>query len=330
MKNIFKFALVAFLGLGLSSCLKDEEFDAGEVGLNADNISTKPVIEIVGGGISNFRNHALSVDLAKASDTSRFTISYTQGGNAAPEDITINFAYDGSAFSSYNADTVFNSKRIRFEKLPDSTFSFPKTSVTIKKGQKISEAVNFIVFPAKVDPSKIYLFPITITSTSSSNAIISGNKGTIYFHIIGNALAGKYNVVGTRYNYNSGSVAWTFPAPYPTPTNTVNITASNPVKVATAADGQSINLDIANIGLGVLDFQYVITGDANFVNLTLGYNSIFLSQSQVKFSRILNYNFIGTGTATNPKPTFRLITHYNNAVGGTGNDRIIDETFTHQ
>jgi hypothetical protein len=325
MKKLLTILTVSGLILFVS-CSKDKGYDGFEYGLNPTELNGRPIIQILEGGLVNYGAQVLAADIAKTQDTSRFTIAYFDKDQPASEDVTVTIAYDAAALTKYNAANPST----QFSKLPDSTYSIPKTTITVKKGQKLSSSVEVITFPSKIDGSKLYMLPLTITSTSVSNAIISGNNGTIYYHIIGNPLAGKYDVVGTRYNYNSGPVSWAFPAPFPSPTNTVNITASNPVKVASAVDGQTINLDIANIGIGVLDYQYVITGDATFANITLDYNSVFLAVDQVKFSKVVTYSFIGSGTAANPKPTFRLITHYNNAAAGTGNDRIMDETFTHQ
>ena len=325
MKNIFKFALVAFVGLGLSSCLKDEEFDASEVGLNAANIPNQPIIEIVNGGLSKFSSQVLSVDLSKSSDTNRFRFSYTDKGLTAPQDITVTFAYNAAALASYNA----SSTNIQFEKLPDSTFSLPKTTATIKKGAKLSELVDLIIFTAKVDPSKIYMLPISITTTSIGNSSISGNNAIIYFHIIGNALAGKYNVVGTRYNY-AGSVAYSgpigtnanIPAGFTTTTNLAG------VKTASALDGQTVTLSFSNLGFGTgFEYGYIFRGaSAAFTAISTNYNAAILSANLIKLSATFNYL---PPTATQ-KPSFRVITHYNNSAAGTGNDRIIDETFVKQ
>ena len=325
MKNILKFALVACVGLTLSSCLKDEDFDEDKVGLNPASIIDKPIIEIVNGGLGNFSKHVLSVDLGKAQDTNRFKVSYNYKGLTAPEDINVAFAYNAAALASYNA----GSTAIQFEKLPDSTFSLPKNSVTIKKGQKISDAVDLIIFTAKVDPSKIYLLPISITSTSIGNSSISGNNAIIYFHIIGNALAGKYTVTGFRYNY-SGSVSYggptgnnaNIPAGFASSTNLAG------VKTASAVDGQTITMSFSNLGFGTgFEYGYLFTGtNPAFTALNTSYNSAILSANAIKLSTTFNYI---PPTATQ-KPAFRVITHYNNSAAGTGNDRIIDEYFVKQ
>lgn len=326
MKNIFKFAFVAFVSFGLSSCLKDEEFDASEVGLNAANIPDQPIIEIVGGGVSRFSNHVLSVDLSKASDTNRFRFSYTHKGLAAPEDITVTFGYNAAALASYNASVT----NIQFEKLPDSTFSLPKTTATIKKGEKLSEFVDIIIFPGKVDPSKIYLLPISITSTSKGNSLISGNNAIIYLNIIGNALAGNYTTTGRRYNY-SGSVSWSGPpAPFPAGFTDGTTAAYNGTVSAVAVDGQTVKIVFGNVPdpapVGGSAFYYITGTNPAFTNITFTQGANFDAGYSNIDRYILNYV---PPTATQ-KPSFRLITKYNNATGGAGSDRIVDQTFTKQ
>jgi Domain of unknown function (DUF1735) len=327
MKNILKISLVAFIVFGLSSCLKDKDYDEFRVGLNPASISDKPIIEIVNGGLSNFKKQVLSADIAKTRDTNSFTISYINGGLTAPEDINVTIAYDAAALTRYNTANPST----QFAKLPDSTYTIPKTTITLKKGEVLSALVDIITFPSKIDGSKLYMLPIIITSTSSSNVIISGNNNIIYYHIIGNPLSGKYNIVGTRYNY-TGSATWSGP-PAPIPTNFVstnNLTPLSP-KTASALDGQAVTASFSNLGFGSgFEYGYVLTGDATFANLTLGYNTEFSSANQIKVSVITDYNYIGAGTAASPKPTFHLYTLYNNSAAGTGNDRLIDEIFTHQ
>jgi hypothetical protein len=308
------------------SCSKDKGYDSSEYGLNPTDLNGRPIVQILEGGLVNYGAQVLAADIAKAKDTSRFTIAYFDKDLPAAEDVSVTIAYDAAALTKYNAANPST----QFSKLPDSTYNIPKTTIIVKKGQKLSPLVDIVTFPSKIDGSKLYMLPITITSTSVSNAVISGNNSTIYYHIIGNPLSGKYNIVGTRYNY-TGSATWSGPpAPIPTWVSTTNLTALSP-KTASALDGQAVTASFSNLGFGSgFEYGYVLTGDATFANLTLGYNTEFTSANQLKISVITDYNFIGAGTAAAPKPTFRLYTLYNNSAAGTGNDRLIDEIFTHQ
>ena len=312
MKNILKFALVACVGLTLSSCLKDKDFDEDKVGLNPASIIDKPIIEIVNGGVGNFSKHVLSVDLGKAQDTNTFKVSYNDKGLTAPEDINVTFAYDAGALNSYN----LANPTTQFEKLPDSTFSLPKNSVLIKKGQKLSDAVNLIIFTAKVDPSKLYLLPISITNTSIGNGNISGNNAVIYFHIIGNVLAGRYSVVGTRYNY-AGVVNYNG-GPIPTASNTAAI----PTLKTISAISQTRSFTFyANLGAGTgRDYIFTYNPAVSTTALSVTFSASFLAG-------ISNVRII-TATYDPALKKITLVSTYNNQLGGAGDDRIVVETLT--
>ena len=174
------------------------------------------------------------------------------------------------------------------------------------------------------------MFPISITDAQGVK--ISGNFGTIYYHLIGNPLAGKYNLVGTRYNY-TGTVAYAGPTGPTTPNipagfgSTTNLTALSP-KSASPVDGQTITMSFSNLGFGTaFGYGYLITGNATFSAITLGWNDAFVSGDSNIDGFIMSY----VPPSPPQKPAFRVVTHYNNnPTPGAGNDRIIDEAFVHQ
>ena len=325
MKKLLLAILGFFSLIALNSCLKDKGFENQEYGLKEGGILDEPFVQILGGGTAKFGDQLIKPDASdtlNTADTVEFKIFYVNNGKPSDKDIKITLAVDPSAIAGYNS-TPGNTK---FEILPASNFRFPKTTVTVKAGQSFSESTYLIYNPQLIDPSKLYMVPIRIVDAQGVK--ISSNNATIFYHIIGNPLAGNYSLVGTRYNY-SGSVSWSgFPAAIPPFTGTINLTAAFPTKVASAIDGQTIALDFSNLGGN--GFAYLITGNADFSKVTLSYNNEVLSGNVIKYSLIKDYSFIGAGTATSPKPTFRILTHYNNAASGAGNDRILDELFTHQ
>lgn len=325
MKKLLLAILGFFSLIALNSCLKDKGFENQEYGLKEGGILDEPFVQILGGGTAKFGDQIIkpdATDPSNTADTAEFKVFYVNNGKPADRDIKITLAVDPASIIGYN-NTPGNTK---FEILPASNFSFTKTTVTVKAGQSFSEPTYFIYNPQLIDPSKLYMVPIRIVDAQGVK--ISSNNATIFYHIIGNPLAGNYSLVGTRYNY-SGSVSWAgFPAAIPPFTGTINLTAAFPTKVASAIDGQTIALDFSNLGGN--GFAYLITGNADFSKVTLSYNDEVLSGNVIKYSILKDYSFIGAGTATSPKPTFRILTHYNNAASGAGNDRILDELFTHQ
>ena len=280
-------------------------------------------------GLDGFSAAALLLDNSAASDSVAFRLNYA-ATTVAPANITVTLAFDAAAMAAYNA--AHPNPANPYTKFPDSIYTFTQTTVTVKAGTSYSDLVKLYVKPNKVDITKNYMFPISITAAGGVN--ISGNYGTIYYHLIGNPLAGKYNLVGTRYNY-SGTVAYAGPvgaaANIPAGfVSTTNLTALSP-KSAAPVDGQTITMSFSNLGFGTgFEYGYLVTANASFSMITLGWNDAFITGD----SNIDGFQFAGSYIPPSPtqKPAFHFVTHYNNAATppGSGNDRIIDEAFTHQ
>ena len=317
-KNLTAIMLVSAV-VFFSSCVKNRNDGA------VDFSQLTPIMQIPEGGLKNFAASALLFDASHASDTATFRVNYA-ATTVAPADIVVTLAVNDAARLAYNAANPTG----QYEKMPDSLFKFTQTSVTIKAGQSYSDIVKLAVYPNKIDQSKSYMVPISITNASGVN--ISGNYGTIYYHVIGNPLAGKYDLIGTRYNY-SGQVTYAGPvgasANIPAGfVSTTNLTALSP-KTASPIDAQTVTMSFSNLGFGTgFEYGYLITGNPTFSAITYDFNTAVLSVN----SNINKYIVAGSYVPPSPtqKPAFRLITHYNNALGGAGNDRIIDEDLKHQ
>ena len=171
----------------LSSCIKSREG-------RTDFSDLKPTVLIREAGITQFAKQALTFPGTDEADTIYFRLNYA-AKTVAPTDITVTLGYDENALNSYNSTVPASSQ---YAKMPDSIYSFTSTSVTIKAGQSFSDPIPFIVYPSKIDPTKNYMFPISILDASGNT--ISGNFGTIYYHLIGNPIAGAYEQRWIRYN----------------------------------------------------------------------------------------------------------------------------------
>ena len=176
----------------LPSCVKNR---SGETSFS----SISPVVQIPEGGMANFSNTALTFPGNDAADTAWFRIDYA-ATNVAAKDVTVTLGYDATALAVVNSSLDPSSQ---YAKFPDSTYAFTTTTVTVKAGQNYSALVPFIVHPSKIDPTQSYMFPISITA--GGGATISGNFGTIYYHVIGNPIAGSYSWDWTRWNNSDGS-----------------------------------------------------------------------------------------------------------------------------
>lgn len=308
----------------LASCVKNRNDGA------PDFSQLAPIMQLLEGGLTHFSSSALLFPAADISDTAGFHVNYA-ATTTAPKDIVVTLAYDAAALAAYNADNP----TATYEKFPDSIYSFTQKQVTIKAGQSYSDLVKLVVYPSKIDPSKSYMLPISITDAQGIR--ISGNFGTIYYHVIGNPLAGAYQDYGMRYNY-TGSVPWAGPAaglglatapgvpPAGVPAGYTGTTTYNFVTTFSPKDAKTVQGTMGNVpDPAGGSAYYFVTGNATFSSITYDFSSTFKSG----YSNI--DKFVRGYRAPSPtqKPAFRLITHYNNTTGGAGNDRIIDESFTH-
>lgn len=173
----------------LQSCLKDKNAltDFSEQ-------KTQPIVEIPEGGMGNFGASALN--LTSDPDTIIFHVNLAST-DFLNQDLKVTIGYDAAALASYNA-----LGGIQYQKFPDSIYKLPTTQITIKAGTR-AVAIPLIMYPGKIDPTQNYMLPISIMDASGVTK--SGNFGTIYYHLIGNPLAGTYFWDWTRYNNPSGT-----------------------------------------------------------------------------------------------------------------------------
>lgn len=327
-KNLVAITLVSCATF-FASCVKNRNDGA------VDFTRLTPIVQIVEGGLAKFSSEALLFDASHTSDTAYFTLNYA-ATTVAPTDITVTMAYDAAALAAYVAQDTVN-RNNPYTKMPDSICKFLQTTQVIKAGQSYSDFVKFIVYPNKVDPSKNYMFPITITSASGVK--ISTNFGTIYYHLIGNPLAGNYTTYGQRWNY-TGSIPWAgpanslalatapgVPAAGVPAGGSVTFTKNGSTTTFAPVDGQTVAGVMANVPdpSGGAAYHFV-TGNASFSAITEDVGATF----KAGYSNIDVFSRAYVAPSPTQKPAFRLVVHYNNTTGGAGNDRIIDESFTHQ
>ena len=305
-------ALICFI---FSSCDKAETYEP--IGTGGQKIFR--IMEY--GGLVNFSKTALVYDPSSTSEVLEFQVEYSTPV-VSQDEITVTIGVDADAIAKYNLGRPVNEQ---YALLPTTAYTITKATGKIKGRETVSEPFTIEFNPSMIDQTKNLMLPITITSSTGAPADVKIGEGSgiAYFHFIGNPLAGAYNVTGTRYNY-TGTVSWTGP-PAPIPAGGTP-SAVPTVKTAIPVTSQTVQLDIAAIGAGVLDYLYEITGDATFANITIGYNSVFSSAN----SNIRTYLVSYTPPSPTQKPAFHFITHYNNNTTGTGNDRIIEESFVHQ
>lgn len=277
-------------------------------------------IQDYGGTGANFSNSALIFsDPTSTSEALQYQIEYSTP-TVSSQDIMVTIGVDAAAVTAYNTSHASGPQYLL---LPAAAYTLTTTQAKIPANQIISEPFTITFNPSVIDVTKNYMLPITIKSATGApaDAKAASGTGTAYFHLIGNPLAGLYTVVGTRYNY-TGSVSWSGP-PAALPAGGT-ASAIPTTKLAVPVDGQTISLEFA--ALSGLGYYYLITGNATFSNISVDFSQDLLNGSSSRDVFITNY----VAPSPTQKASFHIYTHYNNAAGGGGNDRIMDELFTQQ
>jgi hypothetical protein len=183
------------LGILAQACLKPNK------GTYTDFSTVQDHVIIMNSGLANLPKAPASIVVAAAeSDTIEVPIEIqlaSKSTNAA--DLTVTLGIDDAKRTEYNTKNGKN-----FLIFPDSIYSFPTRTVTVKAGQNFAKT-SIMVYKPKVDPSKSYMLPISIKDASGKN--LTSNFNTQYFNIIGNPFAGTYLWTFKRYNAADSNVA---------------------------------------------------------------------------------------------------------------------------
>jgi hypothetical protein len=200
---------------------------------------------------------------------------------------------------------------ITYTIMPDSDYTILNPSGVIPAGTRLDTfTVEF--FPGKFDQTQNLMLPVTVATTPKYT--ISGNFGHIYFHNIG--IAGVYGVSGTRYSY-TGSSGWTGSGPYPPPTSTVNLatTVDSSLAPVLATGPLAIGLTYADLGTS-LGYNW---------NITYNGGSSITATPNAALGAATNFNIWTSTIGFSGKAIIHLVTSYTD---GSGNDQIVDETYT--
>jgi Domain of unknown function (DUF1735) len=192
MKKIVIYLLISS-AIFMTGCLKDTpnvDFSSSGVIAELSNASITGN-NAPSSGLSYFGAATLPVFSSLAPDTVTFDVNIASD-YPPTSDVSVTVAVDDAKRVAYNATSS-----VIFDPQPDSTFSLPVTTMVIKAGFRLAKFI-VIFYPAKIDPTKTYMLPISLTD--ASGITISGNLATIYFHVIGNLLAGSYTQEWIRYN----------------------------------------------------------------------------------------------------------------------------------
>lgn len=173
--------LLAATALSLSSCLKDPRY--------VDFSKAGNVVNMPFSGQAYFGGDAITEDPADDANGTivrQFSVNVATA-NPPTTDTKITLAVDNSLVDAYNA----LGGPVIYDPMPTDAYSFTTTEVTVPAGKQY--AVTSVTFYKNLlDPSKSYMLPIKIASTTGGYTI-SGNLGVHYYHFIGNDFAGSYS-----------------------------------------------------------------------------------------------------------------------------------------
>lgn len=168
----------------LNSCVKDRNPSATDFSHLQDHL------DIVNSGLTNFGT--ASVGFNNGDTTTETLIVNLASVNLPSSPVSVTLGVDSSKIAIYNA-----ANGTSYVPLPSNSYSIGSTSLTIPAGQQYAQTtVKF--YNTHLDPSVSYMLPISITG--GSGKLLTGNLNTMYYHIIGNPLAGIYLQDFSRWN----------------------------------------------------------------------------------------------------------------------------------
>ena len=189
MKKIL--SAIIMLSFFLAGCLKDTTINS-DGGLP----STPTAIQFTYSGLE-YLGQASILTAGVTDPITNNMIVNVAGRSALSKDLIITVGVDDAKRVTYN--TTSDTK---YAAMPDSCYSLPVKTGTIKAGKYLDSLV-VIFYPDKIDPTKNYMLPITLKDAQGQ--IIASNFSTYWYHTIGNPLAGNYNWDYTRWNNATGT-----------------------------------------------------------------------------------------------------------------------------
>lgn len=220
MKRIFKTGLLALaLGVGLSSCLKDQGYT--DI-INA--VGAEPIVSIFGSAAGS--NTVISFQIGTPR---KLTYSVNLGSpDVLDRDVTVNIGASNDVLARLNAARQA-AGQVAYTALPATSYKITPNPVVIKAGQRDANFDVEVTLPNNHDLTKAYVIPVGITD--AGGAKISGNHG--YFGIDvkpANAYEGLYRATGTFNHPTAGP------------------RAINQDKTLSTIDGKTVLTDFADLG----------------------------------------------------------------------------------
>lgn len=220
--------------LGSSSCIKDKGYK-GET----DFSNLQDHVTIVKGGLTYYSSAGV---IFSGSDTANMTLMVNLASVNLPKaPVNVTIGVDAAKIAEYNAANNTN-----FQPVPTGSYKIASTTLTIPAGQQYAQTtVSF--YKAALDPSVSYMLPVSITDASGK--ALTSNMNTAYYHVIGNPIAGNYEIYFSRWLAADSTGA---PNYHNSDQGSVTFSPSTPTRVTTdGVFGDQVIIDFTNSG-GVL------------------------------------------------------------------------------
>ena len=198
-KNIFIKALsVLALGFGMTSCLLEGD------DMNTPPGASTPIVEmsyiVAGGnninsGLQFFSSQALLLNPGDDSDT--LTFAATVQGNFS-QDVNVNINVNAGAIADNHANDGLD-----YALMNNTQYKLLSTTGVVHPGKTPYTEFRVVFYPRNIDFTKSFILPVTVTN--DAGITVSSNFSTVYFHTIGNPIAGLYKWSFTRIPTADGS-----------------------------------------------------------------------------------------------------------------------------
>lgn len=286
--------------LFLSGCLKDKaNVDFSNQGYIAEisTASTNGTANAPSGGLTFFDGATLNPG-ASDPDSVMFTVNIASD-YPPTKDVPVTIAVNDAARTAYISDA----SKIQFKPFPSNAYALPATTGVIKAGHRLD--TFWVVFThANWDPTQSFMLPITITSAPGTT--ISGNMNTIYFHIIGNPLAGSYTREWIRFDPPNTIATPTYDI-----TSSVQFIPVSPTTISIPSGSANMTYQLSFVNTnGVLSnfsvaFPDSGPGSASNAGITITGGPTILTADPV--NKVFNFNFTynnSSGAARNVTDKF--------------------------
>lgn len=219
-----------FLLAGFSSCIKNKAYNN-----ETDFSNLQDHVTIVKGGLTNYNQAGV---LFNGADTANVTLIVNLASKDLPSSpVKVTIGVDAAKIAAYNS-----ANGTSFQAPPTNAYKIGSTVLTIPAGQQYAQTTVSFYAPA-LDPTISYMLPISITDASGK--ALTSNTNTIYYHIIGNPIAGTYNAYLSRWvgTDSTGAVLSYHNLDY----GPVTFAPSSPTEVSTdGAFGDALLIDFTN------------------------------------------------------------------------------------